>query len=256
MMPLSNIIIFARVAFFVLLFNFLDCKKKEEPKLENESSTKIELKEVEEPNPNEESRKLANPTIPNPAGLIAIAEVKGDLDNDSEEELVVVYNTKENDLGIVRELHIFKKQESGWKLWKKFSGPVLSSQAGGMMGDPFQEILIEKGILKISHFGGSRQKWGYLHKYRFKDETWTLIGAYISHGAPCEENEILDYNLSTGMVEYSKILEVCDSTGNEIKTPKKSTKKFSMKLKKPIEMNGFTPGTNELKLTKSKNFYY
>src|SRR5215213_9566840 len=86
-----------------------------------------------------------------PKGFEKIAEKAGDLDKDGIAEKVIVYNTTDSgEGGIVRELQILKQSANKWSVWQKSRAAVLKSQEGGMMGDPFQELEIERGILIIS----------------------------------------------------------------------------------------------------------
>ena len=92
-----------------------------------------------------------------PKSFKVLDETKGDLDKDGVFEKVIVYDTeKETDLGTERQIFIYKKTNDKWKLWKKSVGAILPSQHGGMMGDPFERISIERNCIVINHFGGSR----------------------------------------------------------------------------------------------------
>ena len=119
----------------------------------------------------------------------------GNLDSDPDEEAVAVYETSIlADLGYKHSLAVYKKIDNGWRLWHQTTSPVLSTQAGGMMGNPFYGIAIERKCIVINHFGGSRQKWNYTHRYRFQNNNWYVIGATINFGAPCDYFKTLDYN--------------------------------------------------------------
>ena len=89
----------------------------------------------------------------------------GDLTKDGLAERVVVYDTPvATDFGTARQLYIYQQKEGHWQLWQKINGGILPSENGGMMGDPFEGITIERGTIVITHFGGSRQKWTYTHR--------------------------------------------------------------------------------------------
>lgn len=225
------------------------CKKKEEPKPVEEAPTAIET----EPR----QAEIANPSIPSPATLINIKEAKGDLDGDKEDELVAVYDTKrEGDLGTEREIHIFKKKADKWNLLHKSIGAVLQSKGGGMMGDPFEELTIENGAIVIRHFGGSREKWNYTHRYRFQKDNWFLIGATLVFSSPCEASNTYDYNLSTGKVDVTDTIESCDEAGEPKGKPKTKTSSAIVKSQKPVLMDGFSPGNQEVKISKDKSFFF
>ncbi|CAN5380542.1 hypothetical protein BH11BAC3_BH11BAC3_02210 [soil metagenome] len=154
-----------------------------------------------------------------PEGYQIIAEKTGDLDRDGIKEKVIVYNTPDTtEDGIVRELCIFKINNSQWKLWKKTKNAILKSQEGGMMGDPFEGIEIVDGVLIISVSGGSSWKWSHQDKYRYQNNEFRLIG-YTSHsGKICEYWEDVDFNLVTGKLIVKKEFEDCDKNQEIYKT--------------------------------------
>lgn len=189
---------------------------------------------------------------------LQIVAVLGDLDKDGVDEKIIVCDTdRETDFGTERVIQIYKnKNKKGkWKLWHTSTGAVLPSAHGGMMGDPFQEISVENGCIVIRHFGGSRQKWSYTHRYRFQKNNWKLIGATIFFGAPCDYWCSVDYNLSTGNIHYKKQTEICSEDDNEMEV-KPVTTTYSIKPDKLPDMDGFYPGDNEVKLSKDLSFYY
>lgn len=187
-----------------------------------------------------------------PSDYKIIGEAEGDLDKDGIAERVIIYDTDvETEFGTERQIHIFKKKNYNWELWKKSIGAVLPSTHGGMMGDPFERIVIERGCIVIHHFGGSRQKWNYTHRYRFQQGTFQLIGATIVYGSPCDYFETLDYNLSTGTAIYKKESENCDDDSS---TEQNET--INRKKKNLPQMDGFYPGDNEILFPKLKAAMY
>jgi hypothetical protein len=175
-----------------------------------------------------------------PNGYELIQEASGDLNKDKIEEKVLVANTdREGDFGTERDVFIYKIENTEWKLWHRSTGAVLPSDHGGMMGDPFENVSVENGAIVFSHFGGSRQKWAYTHRFRFQNDTWELIGLTNENIATCEETEKFDYNLSSGNVVYKKDYESCED-GDEITIVKTENENF---VSKPIVlpiMDGFS----------------
>jgi hypothetical protein len=134
--------------------------------------------------------------------------VDGDLDGDKIPEKVIIYNTKDTtDLGSIREIQILKKVNGKWSLLEKSRNAVLESNAGGMMGDPYQDTEIKNGILMITQAGGSSWKWGYTDKYRFQNGKFELIGYESTYGKPEEYFTNVDFNLSTGQLNFEKEVE-------------------------------------------------
>lgn len=155
-----------------------------------------------------------------PQNYTVIDSVKGDLDKDGIEELVVAFNTEkekeDNFESIPREIIIYKKENHNWSVWKKSGQALYGSRDGGMMGDPFEEIEIENGILSISQNGGSSWKWGHTDKYRYQDGAFYLIGYSSQYGRPCDYWTTIDFNIATGKMIVEKEYESCEN-GDEQK---------------------------------------
>lgn len=150
-----------------------------------------------------------------PTGSEIIETVDGDLDGDKTPEKVIIYNTKDTtDMGNIREIQVLKKVNGKWTILEKSRKAILESKGGGMMGDPYGDTTIEKGILMISQSGGSSWKWGYTDKYRFQNGRFELIGHSSSYGRPGDYWVDVDFNLSTGQLKYTKEVESTDIPEN------------------------------------------
>jgi hypothetical protein len=161
-----------------------------------------------------------------PTGSEVIETADGDLDGDQIPEKVIVYNTKDTtDIGNIREIQILKKVNGKWSVLEKSRNAVLESKGGGMMGDPYGDMKIEKGILMISQSGGSSWKWGYTDKYRFQNGRFELIGYSSSYGRPGDYWVDVDFNLSTGELVYEKDVEDTTNPDNGKSQKEKYIKK-------------------------------
>ena len=150
--------------------------------------------------------------IPVPEGYSIIRSVKGDLDKDHVDELVVAYDRKadpEVEFSDSRELIVYKLMDTQWNVWKKSELVLLGEQGGGLMGDPFSILRIEHGILLIGHSGGSRARWSFLDKYRYQNEEFFLIGFTSNNGWLYECYRVVDFNLSTGKIDISYTHREC-----------------------------------------------
>lgn len=83
---------------------------------------------------------------------------------------------------------------------------VLDGDEGGAFGDPFESLSIEHGAVVIMHYGGSRDRWGYTHRYRYQSGHWMLIGLSFGNtdSLNLEHYDNRDINLTTGLVEASE----------------------------------------------------
>lgn len=179
-----------------------------------------------------------------PKGHTLLSQVSGDLNKDGvDEKIVVLNNGIISDFGEERTILIFKADNGAWKMWKRTTGAILPSENGGMMGDPFQSIGVENGALVINHFGGSRLKWEYTHRFRFQNNNWELIGAASVAYTPCEEEQTFDYNLSSGNVIYKDFELTCKNGEKEtIKAVNKSVIFKDKKSQLPT-LDGFDPSS-------------
>lgn len=190
--------------------------------------------------------------IQTPQGFKILDEKEGDLDNDGIPEKVIVYDTeKETDMGTERQLYIYKKNNAQWELWKKSVGAILPSQHGGMMGDPFEGISIDRNSVVINHSGGSRQRWYYTHRFRFQNDAFQLIGATVNFGSPCDYFFNFDYNLSSGKIIYEEETADCEKEKSKIER-----KELKIKLETLPTIDGFYPGNNKLNFPNSETAVY
>ncbi|MEM6726122.1 MAG: hypothetical protein AAF598_18915 [Bacteroidota bacterium] len=214
-----------------------------------------DLESTTEVNTSAEKPEVFNDSIIGPAGLTLLYEANGDLTKDEVPERVRVYdNGIEGEFGTAREIHIYRKGKTAWTLLEKIKGGVLPSEHGGMMGDPFIGVEIERGCIVLYHNGGSRWKWSYTHRFRLQNDRWELIGATIYDGAPCDQSETLDFNLSTGDIEIKKEKEACKE--DEVTVENSVTIESFLQLDPLPELAGFYPGNNQLKLIPNDVFYY
>jgi hypothetical protein len=63
------------------------------------------------------------------------------------------------------------------KLSKRSAKAVGCKDCGGVMGDPFQGIHIEKGRFTVEHYGGSSWRWSanYTFGWSRRDQSWQLV---------------------------------------------------------------------------------
>lgn len=183
---------------------------------------------------------LADPTLPK--GYTILADTTGDLNKDGLAERVVVYDTpRQTDFGHEREIAIYQQKNGNWLLWHTSVGAVLPSQHGGTMGDPFESINIENGAIVVYQSGGARYRWMYIHRYRFQQGDWYLIGTSIHAGEPCQYWETMDYNLSTKKAKFTREKEACEEEEGSDELVEVN-KTFDIPTPQLPKMDGFYPG--------------
>jgi len=183
----------------------------------------------------------------NEKGLDIIIEKSGDLDSDKIDERVIVYETKDStEYGFIRRICVLKNIDGKWTDWKSSRNAILRSEEGGMMGEPFEGIEINKGVLSISFFGGSSWKWSFTDKYRFQNNQFELIGYTYTYFKLCEYWENDDFNLSTGKLISKKEYEKCENGEqkfykNENEIFYKKGLKITLKNRQTKEIKILTP---------------
>ena len=172
----------------------------------------------------EETVDVSNfPAIGEPKGYTQIGSAKGDLDKDGVPERVIVYNTEKRGMAVAagtgdevaggtdREIRIYKAGADSWELWHSSIGAVQPSEANGPEGgEPFASIAVERGALVIGHKAeADAQEGADVHRFRYQDGAFHLIGVTTSWYAPCMNEITFDYNLSTGRATYKYEEETC-----------------------------------------------
>lgn len=110
----------------------------------------------------------------------------------------------------------FGKPDGSYKLSVIADRVLLRADEGGVWGDPFDGLEINRGSLVVSEYGGSNWRWYNRYRFRYQDGDWFLIGmtsgTYFNGGEEPEEQATEeDYNLLTG--DY--IIKGHDENGKE-----------------------------------------
>lgn len=83
---------------------------------------------------------------------------------------------------------------------------VFCVTCGGIMGDPFVEVVAKKNSFTVYHYGGSSWRWAVNYKFNYskRDNTWQLVRVASEHyhsGNPSEAEK----SVSTPPTNYGKI---------------------------------------------------
>jgi hypothetical protein len=173
-----------------------------------------------------------------PKGYDTLVTEKGDLNKDAVDDLVLVLKHSDEEKQNIdsinpRLLLILFKQQNGYVFGGSSKTAILCHECGGIYGDPFMNVNITKGVLKIYHYGGSSWRWGYTHKYRYDKNAFYLIGKTESSMHILEfcdkieefgSSEKIDINFLTGEFEKKTVTEDCKR--KIIKGKKKSTTSY------------------------------
>ncbi len=137
-----------------------------------------------------------------------------DLNGDGRPDAVLVIShggtgaPGDDPLVVVKHVLVLALRGSDGKLHRSIvsDDAVLDGDEGGAFGDPFESLTIEKGAVVIKHYGGSRDRWGYTHRYRYQNGQWMLIGLSFGNtdSFDLEHFDNHDINLMTGAADASK----------------------------------------------------
>ena len=148
-----------------------------------------------------------------PDGWLLLDSTRGDLNKDNHNDLVLIIQHKDSVLVINKNLEyidsvitqprvliiLFYNQRTNQYHLVEQSKSFILNHDNANMDDPYQDISIEKGILKIEfHIFMNMGGWGMsnnFYKFRYQNNDFVLIGAdynYINRGSG--ETEDRSYN--------------------------------------------------------------
>ena len=145
-------------------------------------------------------------------------EAKGDLNGDGAEDYVAIIeapdgenqpeNACEGEEGFseapTRRLIIALDEGGTLKAVADEPRVVLRRDEGGVFGDPLEGLDIDRGAVVVSHYGGSRWRWGNRLRFRLDDGEWRLIGMTDFSLDSAYGNIIeYDYNALSGKMKLS-----------------------------------------------------
>jgi hypothetical protein len=175
-----------------------------------------------------------------PSNSEVLDEKYGDLNKDSISDAAVIIQDKgdgtESAEKIRTILIFFKAKDGTYKLACEGKTAIMGNQDGGVMGDPYQSMTVTaKGVIVIEFYGGSREKWNNIYRYRFQNGDFYLIGATCSGGNDDTYSYNYDYNVNTGKMIIKR---------KDTEDPGKNKSETRTVAKDPQPMlKSFTPGS-------------
>lgn len=169
-----------------------------------------------------------------PKGWEILNQAQGDLNGDGKSDAALVLRLPAEEKFPPEEQYprllvlLFQNPEGGYRLAASSDKAVLCRTCGGVFGDPLADFRIEKGVVIIDHYGGSRDRWAYTHRWRHQDGDWYLIGeTKVNHDTLSPESKSEDTNLLTG----DRAIETTNDQGKtkivKSRVPKQPLKKLS-----------------------------
>ncbi|WP_340021744.1 hypothetical protein MHI24_22445 [Paenibacillus sp. FSL K6-1096] len=163
------------------------------------------------------------------------ALAKGDLNKDGIPDLAMVIE-KDSVKGEAspRSLLIaFGGKNNTYSLSIIAKNVILQADEGGIWGDPFDSLTIDRGSVLVSDYGGSNWRWYNKYRFRYQDQDWFLIGStsgsYFTGAATMDQADEDDINYLTGQYIKRRTDEQGHTTttrGNRGKKPLIRLKEF------------------------------
>ncbi|MFD2287382.1 hypothetical protein GJU39_07425 [Pedobacter petrophilus] len=150
-----------------------------------------------------------------PAGWNIIKTATGDLNNDGNDDLALVFESEktvdetrtygDNNSEIIKETQkprilaiYFKNKSTGnYQLSAQNNDFILRSEEGGKLGDPLQQIEIKEHQLFLRFRGGSEWRWELGYTFKFQKQDWFLTNAinlYFNQNTGDMTERIYDFN--------------------------------------------------------------
>jgi len=187
--------------------------------------------------------------IPNPDNFEIVSSCLGDINNDKENELVVVYNTNdENAWGKARILRIYKINKDKYILWKESLYALRRSKENGV-NDNRVNIRIDNGLLKITNEQISNWKLEETNIYNFVDNQFKLIEYNSKYGRDCNYWITINYTSSDCKLIFNKVYENCNDS------PLKKESEHEELFLKDLNLNLMNRTKNYIEFTTPKYQY-
>ncbi len=246
--------------FLIVVSILLTCTGCSNEKLSNKSditNTVTETSKSVFDNEQKETEAAADDTIPEAKDISSfipsgwhilekydgmLAKAEGDLNKDGIMDIAFVIEEDsqpeqpepEMVLSSPRSLLIaFGNRDNTYSLSIKADNAIMLRDQGGVFGDPFDDIVINKGSILLNFYGGSNWRWYYNYRFRFQNEGWYLIGAtlgsYYTGTSTMDNADEEDYNLLTGdyiIKKYDEKGELVTTKGNRGKRELVNLKDF------------------------------
>lgn len=90
----------------------------------------------------------------------------GSLNGDAQEDVVLVLQ-KEEDVEANRIILLLIQKEDGYKKVAENDQAILCQECGGVLGDPFQKVIVKDDFFTIEHFGGSAERWARYSTFKY-----------------------------------------------------------------------------------------
>lgn len=174
-----------------------------------------------------------------PADWEILDRQEGDMNNDGRKDAILIIQKKvENDdanvqLDQFRKLIIlFQNETNQYQVSASSATAIMCRNCGGMLGDPYVSTSILDNSFAIEHYGGSRDRWDYIHVFNWQDGDWFLVEKTIT----ATDNLLLTsrdeyFNFTTG--EHKTSYSVPDDYRSDPEIPEDAKQEIFTNWDKP-----------------------
>lgn len=161
------------------------------------------------------------------------ALAKGDLNKDGIPDLAMVIekNSVKGEASPRSLLIAFGGKNNTYTLSIIAKNVILQADEGGIWGDPFDSLTIDRGSVLVSDYGGSNWRWYNKYRFRYQDQDWFLIGStrgsYFTGATTMDQADEDDINYLTGQFVKRRT----DEQGHTTTTKGTQVKKKLIRLK-------------------------
>lgn len=203
------------------------------------ANTEKEAIDVQTPEPNHEQQyNNLYSIVPDGWHVLERTEgepviAEGDLNKDSISDIATVIekNVMEQSATPRSLLIAFGSKNNTYSVSIIAENVVMKADEGGVWGDPFDSLSIDRGSVLVSDYGGSNWRWYNKYRFRYQNNDWFLIGitmgSYFTGTTTMENSDEDDINLLTG----DFIQRRTDEKGNTTTKRGNRGKKELIKLK-------------------------
>ena len=208
------------IFYILIVVFFYSCyKKNETEKKVNSNKVEIEKDTATEkflPQSFKEEVKIIGENIKIfvPENYAVLDTVSGNLNLDNFVDVILVLKKigEEKTSDVIENpekrplLILIGEANNKYKLAERNDNTVYCIDCGGIMGDPFMEIVIKNGYFSVEHYGGSAWRWTRVitYKYSKEDNNWYLH-KYGGESFHATEPEKVEKSIKTTK-DFGKVL--------------------------------------------------
>jgi hypothetical protein len=106
-----------------------------------------------------------------PEGYRMIGEAVGSLNGDDQEDAILVVQSEATADKERVVILLVRNEKGNYEKVVENSQAILCQDCGGLLGDPFQRVVIKDDYFTIEHFGGSSDRWARYSTFKYDSET-------------------------------------------------------------------------------------